>query len=62
MFLGPRDILTGVNIEHGANASPRQDSVIRREFALFARLHFQLNLVSRVLANALTTTGFGDEK
>jgi len=47
MFVGPRAILAGVNIEHGANASPCQE----RKFALFTRLRFQLNLGS-LLANA----------
>ena len=45
MFVGLGIILTGVDIEHGANASPGQQG----NFALSGRLRLQLNLGVTVL-------------
>ena len=45
MFVGPGIILTDVDIEHRANASPGQQG----NFALTGRLRFQLDLGVTVL-------------
>ena len=58
MFVGQEIIITGVNIEHGANASLGQE----RNFALTVRLRFKLNLVLLCWANARQHNRIRDER
>ena len=58
MLVGPRAILISVNVEHGANASPRQ----QREFALSARVFPAKIGVTEAGRTPASTTRYGDEK